>query len=158
MLTARTAHRAIGIDLGTANTIAVTARGGMVFDQPSVCCFQGYDTAPALYLGWRRHAQLCRSDNQNQLKIVRPLKNGVLSDMSAARELLHFVNQAIGGQRRFGRLAYPHRYSQRMLRKANAAPCSAPRLMPALAGPNWCRSRCSRRSAWGWTSTNRAAG
>src|SRR5688572_11499476 len=106
MLTARTAHRAIGIDLGTANTVAVTARGGIVFDQPSVCCFQGYDAAPRfISAGDVAHSYVGKI--AKPLKIVRPLKNGVLSDMSAARELLHFVNQAIGGQRRFGRLR-PH--------------------------------------------------
>jgi rod shape-determining protein MreB len=106
MLTARTAHRAIGIDLGTANTVAVTARGGIVFDQPSVCCFQGYDATPRfISAGDVAHSYVGKI--AKPLKIVRPLKNGVLSDMSAARELLHFVNQALGSQRRFGRLR-PH--------------------------------------------------
>lgn len=33
----------VGIDLGTANTIAVMGDAGIVFDQPTVCCFQAYD-------------------------------------------------------------------------------------------------------------------
>lgn len=41
-----TAKRAdIGIDLGTANTLVVERGAGVIFDQPSVCCFKAYDAA-----------------------------------------------------------------------------------------------------------------
>ncbi|MEO6382489.1 MAG: rod shape-determining protein [Nitrobacter sp.] len=106
MFGARGARRAIGIDLGTANTVAVTARGGIVFDQPSVCCFQGYDAMPQ-FVSAGHVANSYVGKITRPLKIVRPLKNGVLSDMTAARELLHFVHKAIGGKRYFGRLR-PH--------------------------------------------------
>lgn len=105
MLTARNSDRAIGIDLGTANTVAVTPRDGIVFDQPSVCCFQAYDAMPR-FISAGDIANSYVGKIARPLKIVRPLKNGVLSDMTAARELLHFVHKTIG-QRRFGRIR-PH--------------------------------------------------
>ena len=106
MLTARNFPRAIGIDFGTANTVAVTARDGIIFDQPSVCCFQGYDAAPRFISAGDRASSYV-GKVAKPLKIVRPLKNGVLSDMTAARELLHFVHKSIGAKRRFGRVR-PH--------------------------------------------------
>lgn len=106
MWTARNSHRAIGIDLGTANTVAVTARDGIVFDQASVCCFQGYDAMPR-FISAGDTANSYVGKLARPLKIVRPLKNGVLSDMTAARELLHFVHKTIRAPRRFGRVR-PH--------------------------------------------------
>lgn len=103
MMTVRSSHRIIGIDLGTANTVAVTAGDGIIFDQPSVCCFQGYDAMPR-FIAAGAKANSYVGKIAKPLKIVRPLKNGVLSDMSAAREMLRFLHDTIGVQRRFRRM------------------------------------------------------
>lgn len=95
----------VGIDLGTANTVAVAAGNGVVFDQPTVCCFQGYDAVPR-FIAAGAEANTYVGKVAKPLKIVRPLKNGVLSDMLAARELLHFLRRSIGS-RRLGRVR-PH--------------------------------------------------
>ena len=102
-MTATNSHRIIGIDLGTANTVAVTAGNGIIFDQPSVCCFQGYDAMPR-FIAAGAKANSYVGKVAKPLKIVRPLKNGVLSDMTAAREMLRFLHETIGVQRRFRRV------------------------------------------------------
>jgi rod shape-determining protein MreB len=80
----------IGIDLGTANTIVVAAGSGKIFDQPSVCCFQAYDAAPR-FIAAGTEASSYVGRIAKPLKIVRPLRNGLLSGMEATREMLHFV-------------------------------------------------------------------
>ena len=97
---------AIGIDLGTANTLAVSPGAGIVFDQPSVCCFQAFDAVPR-FIAAGTEASSYVGKIARPLKIVRPLQNGVLSEMVAARELLHFVRKVVGAGWRFRRIR-PH--------------------------------------------------
>lgn len=83
----------IAIDLGTANTLVVERGSGVVFDEPSVCCFKAGGAAPELVAaGTEAHRYVGRV--AKPLRIVRPLLNGVLSDMAAARELLKFATRA----------------------------------------------------------------
>lgn len=90
-----TAKRAdIGIDLGTANTLVVERGAGLIFDQPSVCCFKTYDAAPE-FVAAGSEAQGFVGRIARPLKIVRPLRDGVLSDITAARELLKFATRAV---------------------------------------------------------------
>jgi rod shape-determining protein MreB len=96
----------IGIDLGTANTVVVAAGSGIIFDQPSVCCFQGYNAVPR-FIAAGTEASTYVGRIAKPLKIVRPLKNGVLSDMEATREMLRFVRKTIGAERRFKQVR-PH--------------------------------------------------
>jgi len=98
--------RAIGIDLGTANTIVVASGADFLFNQPSVCCFQAYDAVPR-FIAAGTEAKRYVGKVAKPLKIVRPLRNGVLSDMRAARELLQFVRTSIEPNRRFGKIQ-PH--------------------------------------------------
>ena len=96
----------IGIDLGTAHTIAAAPGEGILFDQPPGCCFQAYDAVPrVISAGSEARAYVGKAPKP--LKIVRPLSNGVLSDMAAARELLHFVRKSVGAGRHLGRIR-PH--------------------------------------------------
>lgn len=96
----------IGIDLGTANTLVVAPGAGVLFDQPSVCCFQAYDAVPK-FIAAGSEASSYVGKVAKPLKIIRPLRNGVLSDMTAARELLHFVRKTVNAGHRFGRVR-PH--------------------------------------------------
>ena len=90
----------IGIDLGTSNTIVVAAETGALFDQPSVCCFQAFDAVPR-FIAAGSMASSYVGKVAKPLKIVRPLKNGVLSDIAAARELLRYVQRNISTRRRW---------------------------------------------------------
>lgn len=93
----------MAIDLGTANTLVVERGSGVVFDQPSICCFRAYDAVPEFVAaGAQAHGLVGRVGKP--FKIVRPLSNGVLSDMASARALLRF---ATGDQRRGWRFGRP---------------------------------------------------
>lgn len=92
----------LGIDLGTANTLAVSAGSDPLFDQPTVCCFKAYDAVPT-FVAAGAQAHLYVGKAVKPFKIVHPLKNGVLSDMDAARELLRHVRRSIRPGRRIGR-------------------------------------------------------
>ena len=85
----------LGIDLGTANTRVVAGGGEVLFDQPSLCCFKGYNSAPA-FIAAGDEARSYQAKIAKPLKIVHPLEHGVLSDMPAARELLGFARKAAG--------------------------------------------------------------
>ena len=88
----RASRADIAIDLGTANTLVVERGSGIVFDEPSICCFKAYDAVPEFVAAGFEARQLVGRVTR-PLKIVRPLANGVLSDMKAARELLKFATR-----------------------------------------------------------------
>jgi rod shape-determining protein MreB len=98
----------LGIDLGTANTLVVAPGAGVVFDQPSICCLRGYDALPTfIAAGAEAHAYVGKVSKP--LKIVRPLRNGVVSDMASARELLRFGPSHRAVQFASAAPAYSHR-------------------------------------------------
>ena len=80
----------VAIDLGTANTIVVDRGSGVVFNEPSICCFTDSGAAGELVAaGSEAHAMIGRV--AGPMRITRPLRNGVLSDMAAARELIRYA-------------------------------------------------------------------
>lgn len=92
----------IAIDLGTANTLVVERGSGVVFDEPSTCCFRGFgDMADLIAAGSEAQSYVGRV--AKPLRIVHPLRNGVLSDMAAARELLKFATRKLRSSWRIGR-------------------------------------------------------
>ncbi len=92
----------IAIDLGTANTIVVERGSGVVFDEPSVCCFRGHgDSAELVAAGIEAQSFVGRV--ARPLRVEHPLRNGVLSDMSAARELIRFATRNVRTSLRVGR-------------------------------------------------------
>lgn len=89
----------LAVDFGTANTRVVTADGGVMFDEPSLCCFnKGSETGQLVASG--AAAQEMKDRTTGDLRIVRPLHRGVLSDIAAARHFLGYAVQACVGQRR----------------------------------------------------------
>ena len=80
----------LAIDLGTANTIVVERGSGVVFDEPSVCCFSGHGAASELVAAGTEARRLVGRIAE-PLRTVRPLRHGVVSDMKAARELLRIA-------------------------------------------------------------------
>lgn len=94
------------VDLGTANTLVVARGSIVVFDEPSVCCFKG-DGTGARFVAAGAEARSLIDRVSNPLRIVRPLRNGVLNDISATRELLKFASRSVGKGWRLGRAARP---------------------------------------------------
>lgn len=87
------------IDFGTANTRVVTADGGVLFDEPSLCCFAGrFDVCELVAAGAAVSPMQDRASGE--LRIVRPLHRGVLSDIAAARDYLAHAVRSSAGQRR----------------------------------------------------------
>ena len=80
----------IAIDLGTANTLVVKRGAGVVFNEPSVCCFAGSGTRTKLFAaGAAANAMVGRVTRD--LRITKPLRGGVLSEMDAGRELIRYA-------------------------------------------------------------------
>jgi rod shape-determining protein MreB len=91
----------IAIDLGTANTRVIARGAGMVFDQPSLCCFAD-DGSRSRVVAVGNEAKRMVDRTSGDLKIRQPLARGVLQDIAAARELLQFSVRSSIGRRHFG--------------------------------------------------------
>src|SRR5947209_488453 len=102
----RTGSRGIAIDLGTANTVVYVEGAGIVFNEPSVVAMEWTD-------GRRRvravgsDAKLMMGKTPDNIKTIRPLRNGVIADLDVAEQMIkHFIQKAQGG--RAGLLAGPN--------------------------------------------------
>lgn len=85
------------IDFGTANTRVVTAGGGVLFDEASLCCFTGKpDREELIAAGSSVRSMLDRTPGA--MRVVRPLNRGVLSDIGAARDYLAYAVRSSVGQ------------------------------------------------------------
>ncbi|WP_417593163.1 rod shape-determining protein [Parasphingorhabdus sp.] len=92
----------IAIDFGTANTRIMTAAEGIVFDEPSLCCFSG-GTGRRKRVAAGIEAKKMRGHDSADLTIVRPLSYGVLNNIDAARMFLDYaIRSSIGRPRRGG--------------------------------------------------------
>ena len=87
------------IDFGTANTRVVSADGGVLFDEPSLCCFAGRVDADELVTAGVAVGPM-QERATGELRIVRPLHRGVLCDIAAARDYLAYAVRSSVGQRR----------------------------------------------------------
>lgn len=91
------------IDLGTANTLVVDRSGGVVFEQPSICCFDDDVGASATLYAAGAAAKRVVGREVKSLRTVRPLRNGVLVDVAATRELIRFAAGPVMSRRRLRR-------------------------------------------------------
>ncbi len=89
----------LAIDFGTANLRVIGRDEGIVFDEPSLCCFSkdgGTQSLVAAGIG----AQAMVDRTSGNLEVKRPLRRGVLQDIDSARELLRYaVPRALGRKR-----------------------------------------------------------
>jgi rod shape-determining protein MreB len=95
--------RDIAIDLGTANTVVYVRGVGIITSEPSVVAMETIN-------GQRRvravgdDAKLMMGKTPDNLKTIRPLRNGVIADLEVAEEMIkHFIRKAHGGPSRFSR-------------------------------------------------------
>lgn len=75
----------IGIDLGTANVIIYAEGRGIVLSEPSVVAYNT-KTRRMCAVGKKAYDMLGR--NPDTIKVVRPMKDGVVSDFTATRQML----------------------------------------------------------------------
>lgn len=78
----------LGIDLGTANLLVYLEKKGIIFNEPSVIAFDR-ESGKIVAAGADAHNMLGKV--HDKISVIKPLKNGVISDMKAAKALLGYV-------------------------------------------------------------------
>lgn len=87
----------IAMDLGTANTLLLTRRHGIVVNEPSVVAVDARNGA-VLAVGAEARSFVGRTPAG--IRAVRPMQNGVIADFDVTRAMIaHFVRKAIEGRR-----------------------------------------------------------
>lgn len=78
----------LGIDLGTANLLVYLEKKGIIFNEPSVIAFDR-ESGRIVAAGTDAHQMLGKV--HSKISVIKPLKNGVISDMRAAKALIAYV-------------------------------------------------------------------
>ena len=86
----------IAIDLGTANTLIIN-NDKVVVDEPSIVAV---DRATGKVIAVGRQAQQMHGKTHENIKTIRPLKDGVIADFKAAEEMIKGMIRMINPGRR----------------------------------------------------------
>ncbi len=78
----------LGIDLGTANLLIYQEKKGVIFNEPSIIAFDR-ESGRVVAAGLDAHRMLGKV--HAKISVIKPLRNGVISDMRAAKSLLSYV-------------------------------------------------------------------
>lgn len=93
-------HAEIAIDFGTANLRMIHRDGGVIFDEPSLCCLGGLRDQPRfIAAGASVFAMTDRTPAG--MRVRRPLRRGVLQDIGAATHLLRYAASHVISRRSF---------------------------------------------------------
>lgn len=85
-------NQEMGLDLGTANTLIAFAGQGIVLREPSVVAVRGNEV-----LAVGEEAKRMLGKTPHSIRAVRPLREGVIADFDACREMVrHFFRKARG--------------------------------------------------------------
>ncbi|GAB3169639.1 rod shape-determining protein [Telluribacter humicola] len=87
----------IAIDLGTANTL-IYHNGDIVVDEPSIIAIHKVGNK-VLAIG-QQARQMHEKTNEN-IRTIRPLKDGVIADFTAAELMIRGLVKLVGGNSRF---------------------------------------------------------
>ncbi|MDX1667007.1 MAG: rod shape-determining protein [Saprospiraceae bacterium] len=87
----------LAIDLGTANTLIIQD-GEIVVDEPSIVAINR-KTGETIAVG--RKAMQMHEKTHEDIKTIRPLRDGVIADFQAAESMIEGMINMIGGRRRF---------------------------------------------------------
>lgn len=82
----------LGIDLGTANLLVYLEKKGIIFNEPSVIAFDR-ESGKIVAAGEDAHKMVGKV--HDKISVIKPLKNGVISDMRAAKSLLSYVLEKV---------------------------------------------------------------
>ncbi len=92
----------LAIDLGTANTVVYLKGSGVVLAEPSVVAIETKNGIQRV-LAVGSDAKLMLGKTPDSIKAIRPLRNGVISDLDVAEQMIkHFINKVLGNQVRIG--------------------------------------------------------
>lgn len=88
----------MAIDLGTANTIIYVTRQGIVLNEPSVVAVDGRGNQPQILdVGQSAKQMLGRAPGN--IKVIRPMKDGVIADYRITEQMLnHFIKKVHGAK------------------------------------------------------------
>ncbi|MCL4157629.1 UNVERIFIED_CONTAM: hypothetical protein GTU68_058580 [Idotea baltica] len=87
----------IAIDLGTANTLIIY-NDKVVVDEPSIVAM---DRATGKYIAIGRQAQQMHGKTHEDIKTIRPLKDGVIADFKAAEAMISGMIKMIRAKNTF---------------------------------------------------------
>ena len=73
----------LAIDLGTANTLIYKRSGGIILNEPSVIAYEATEV-----IGVGFDAKKIEGKHPEELKTVRPLKDGVIAEFTAAEDMI----------------------------------------------------------------------
>jgi rod shape-determining protein MreB len=82
----------IGIDLGTTSIVIYVEGRGIVLSEPSAAA---YDTATGRLIAVGKRAYEMFGRTPDSIKVIKPLKNGVVSDFTVTRHILKYFLQKI---------------------------------------------------------------
>lgn len=85
----------IGIDLGTANILVYTKSKGIILNEPSVVAL---DTKTGKVIAIGNEAKAMIGKTPTSIRVVRPLKDGVIADFDVTTDLLKIVMQKAAKQ------------------------------------------------------------
>jgi rod shape-determining protein MreB len=86
----------LAIDLGTANTVVYVRGKGVVLAEPSVVALQTTDGVTRV-LAVGDDAKLMLGKTPDNIRTIRPMRNGVISDLDVAEQMIkHFIRKAQG--------------------------------------------------------------
>lgn len=87
----------LAIDLGTANTLIIQD-GKVVVDEPSIVAV---DRSNGQTIAVGKKAMQMHEKTHENIKTIRPLKDGVIADFQAAENMIKGLIDMIGSRRRF---------------------------------------------------------
>ncbi|MEK7255765.1 MAG: rod shape-determining protein MreB, partial [Bacteroidota bacterium] len=87
----------LAIDLGTANTL-IMSDGKVVVDEPSIVAIDRR-TGETIAVGMK--AMQMHEKTHENIKTIRPLRDGVIADFQAAENMIEGLINMIGNRRRF---------------------------------------------------------
>ena len=86
----------LAIDLGTANTLIYVAGKGIVLDEPSVVAIRKNGEKDNKFVAVGNEAKAMLGRTPENIRVFRPLKDGVIADFEAAGGMLrHFIKKAL---------------------------------------------------------------
>ncbi len=86
----------LAIDLGTANTVVAVRGQGIVLDEPSVVAIRR-GSRPTKVQAVGREAKDMLGKTPAAIKAIRPMREGVISDVDVTEEMIRrFIEKAIG--------------------------------------------------------------
>ena len=93
----------LAIDLGTANTIVYVKDKGIVINEPSVVAIRTGNNSKSPILAVGREAKNMLGKAPNHIRVIRPMRDGVISDFEVTSVMLRHFIRKVHNRRFFAR-------------------------------------------------------